>query len=148
MQPKHSSRSLRIFFLRLGFVLIVFFAILAIRIALNWDENAQQAMLRNVDNGIALGNRAAEAIGGYYLKKGRYPSSLEDLPVKIEHTSMAKIALSAQGAEAIVTLVNTRFGIDGRRMYFKPEVGNGKVERVECRTDDDEFRKRIKGRCN
>lgn len=148
MQSKLPSRSLRVFFLRLGIVLVVFAVILAIRVALDWDGNAKQAMLRNVDNGVALGNRAAEAIGRYFLNHGRYPSSLDDLPVKIEHTSMANIRLSPQGGEAVITLVNKRFGIDDRRMYFKPEIVNGKVERVVCRTDDDEFRKRIEKRCD
>jgi hypothetical protein len=58
------------------------------------------------------------------------------------------VAQSPQGGEAVITLVNKRFAIDGRRMYFKPEIGNGKVERVVCRTDDEELRRRIEGRCD
>lgn len=147
MQSKLPSRSLPVFFLRLGVVLVVFAVILVTRIALDWDGTARQAMLRNVENGVALGNRTAEAIGSYFLKQGRYPSGVDDLPVKIENTSMATVALSQQAGEVVITLVNKRFGIDGRRMYFKPEIGNGKVERIVCQTDDDEFRKRIDGRC-
>jgi hypothetical protein len=142
------ARSWKADLARLAVVLIFFAAILAIKLALDWDENARQSMLRNVDNGVALGSLAAQAIGDYVLRQGRNPPGLGDLPAKIESTPMAIVALSPQGGEAVITLTNKRFGIDGKRMYFRPEIANGKVQRVVCRTDDEAFRKRIEGRCD
>ncbi len=148
MQSQLRSRSLKVFFSRLAVVLILFAVVLALAVVFDWGGNARQAMLRNVDDGVALGHRAATAVGGYFLKQGRYPTSLDELQVKIEHTSMANVALSSQSGEVVITLLNKRFDIDGRRMYFVPEMGNGTIKRITCRTEDDEFRKRIEARCD
>lgn len=148
MRAKLRSRSLKVFFVRLAFVLILYAIVLAFSVVFDWGGNARQAMLRNVDDGVALGHRAATAVGGYFLKQGRYPSSLDDLQVKIEHTSMANVTLSSQSGEVVITLLNKRFDIDGRRMYFVPEMSNGTIKRIACRTEDEEFRKRIDARCD
>ena len=134
--------------MRLVVVLVLFAVILGIKMALDWDENAKRAMLHNVDNGVALGERTAQAIGAYVIAQGRNPATLADLPTRIESTPMAVVTLVPQGVEAVITLTHKRFELDGRRLYFRPVIANGRVERIVCRTEDEAFRKRIEERCD
>jgi hypothetical protein len=106
-------------------------------------------MLLDVDDGIALGYKASDAVATYHAANGRYPASLDDTPVKMAPTAGADIAIDPQTGEVTVTLRNKRFdALDGKKMHFKALVISGQVISVQCRTDDETFRQLIGERCS
>jgi len=128
--------------------LLVVLVILGVFVAFKVGDYVTTAALRNVDDGIVLGQKASLAVADYYLAKGKYPQTLAELPEKIEATPMAELALTSQAGEVAITLRNKNISsIAGQRMFFRPNISGKKVAGVSCRAEDKEFRELVKDRC-
>lgn len=106
-------------------------------------------MLLDVDDGIALGYKASDAVATYHAANGRYPTSLDETPAKIVPTAGSDVAVDPQTGEVTVTLKNKKFdAIDGKKMHFTALVISGQVISVQCRADDEAFRQLVGERCS
>lgn len=129
--------------------LLVALIAVAVFVALRLNESRTEAMLLDVDDGIALGYKASNAVAAYHAANGRYPASLDDTPVKIAQTAGSEIAVDPQTGEVTVTLKSKKFdALDGKKMHFKALVISGHVISVQCRADDEAFRQLVGERCS
>jgi len=143
MQPRR--RGVSVFMGKLFIVLVLLGGVIAFKAG----DYRNDAALRNVDAGVALGEQASRAVGHFFLMYGGYPRTLGEIREQIESTPMAEVALIPHTGVVVITLLNKNMSsITGKKMYFKPKIIQGKLVGVSCRTEDDEFRERVKDRCD
>ncbi len=114
------------------------------------NDYTDKAVLADIDAGVSLGNRGASAVGNYLIKEGKLPAALADLAEKIADIPAAKVSLSPEAGEVVVTLQNPSYpAIAGKRLFFRPVIISGMVISIACHTEADEaFRKLTEDRCD